>query len=208
MADTNIVPGHLRVGGDLFAVTYKNITRSMLTQDAEALYPIPWEAWYIWDSGARLPNTSASDDLGFYPGTFATNTPSIRTYDLKNAGATNVRARATLCLPPEYQAIETVKVRFHAGMITTVASSSATIDLEAYISDNESAVSGSDLVTTSATTINSLTHANKDFTLTSSSLAAGTIIDMRVTIAINDSATATAVIGAFGAAWMLLDLQG
>ena len=63
------------------------------------------------------------------------------------------------------------------------------------------------LPATAATTINSLTFANKDFTITSSSLAAGDILDVRIAIAITDSATGTAVIGEIGAIEFLLDIR-
>jgi hypothetical protein len=59
---------------------------------------------------------------------------------------------------------ETITLRLSAGMLTTVASSSCTVDVEMYLTNRESLVSGSDLCATSATTINSLTFANKDFT--------------------------------------------
>lgn len=183
------------------------VPRSKLVQDDLAEYAIDLSALYIFDSGARLPNTSSSDDLGFYPGTFGSASPAIKTYDLKNAGATNVRARFFVRLPPEYVTGETVKIRAHAGMQTTVASASATIDFEAYVSNGELGI-GSDLVSTAATTINSLTAADKDFTLDPATLAAGALLDVRVTIAINDSATGTAVIGYFGKLSLLCDIKG
>jgi hypothetical protein len=199
-----LVQGNLTVTG-----TKPPIARSGLVQDAEAEHDIPFENWRIFDAYQTvLPGTSAADDLGLYGGTFGTATPAVKTYDLKNAGATNVRARFRVQLPPWYDTGETVKIRFRAGMETTVASASATIDLEAYKTDSEGLVSGSDLVTTSATTINSLTLANKDFLLTATSLAPGDWLDCRVTIAINDSATVTAVIGKIGKASALLDIKG
>jgi hypothetical protein len=89
-----------------------------------------------------------------------------------------------------------------------VASVTATVDLEAYLSDKFGAVSGSDLVTTAATTINSLTPANKDFTLTATNLAPGEWIDFRIKVAVNDSGTGTAVIAAIGTVEFLLDIRG
>ena len=199
-----LIQGNLTVTG-----TKPPVLRSELVQDNEAEYDIPFESWRVFDAyQTSLPGTSASDDLGLYAGTFGTSTPAIKTYDLKNAGATNVRARFRVQLPPEYVAGETVKIRFYAGMETTVASASATIDVEAYKTAGDGLVSGSDLVTTSATTINSLTLANKDFLVTATALSPGDWLDCRVTIAINDSATATAVIGKIGKASLLLDIKG
>jgi hypothetical protein len=202
--------GDVQIQGNLTVTGTKPlIARSGLIQDAEAEHDIPFESWRVFDAYQTvLPGTSTGDDLGLYGGTFGTATPAVKTYDLKNAGATNVRARFRVQLPPWYDTGETVKIRFNAGMETTVASASATVDVEAYKTAGDGLVSGSDLVTTSATTINSLTLANKDFLLTSTALAPGDWLDCRVTIAINDSATATAVIGKIGKASLLLDIKG
>lgn len=67
---------------------------------------------------------------------------------------------------------------------------------------------GSDLVTTSATTINSLTAAAKEFAITPTGLVAGDELDVRVTIAITDGATATAVIGRIMKLYALLSVRG
>lgn len=187
-------------------LTLPDITRAQIAQDALKIYPIPFEAWYVWDSGARLPNTSSSDDLGFYPGTFASASPSIRTFDVKGL-STTLYARTSLYLPPEYDAGETVQLQFMSGMITTVAGTSATIDAQLYESDGLSGI-GSDLVTTSAISINSLTHALRTFNVTSTNLTAGDVLDLRVAIAVVDAVNATAVIGAIGSAALLLDVRG
>lgn len=208
MSET-IIPNDVRILGALRVPNgdVYELPRSKLVQDNLAEFALDLTSLYVWDSGARLPNTSATDDLGFYPGTFASASPAIKTYDLKNAGATNVRGRFFVRLPAEYVTGETVTIRAHAGMQTTVASASATIDFEAYLSNGELGI-GSDLVSTAATTINSLTAANKDFTVDPATLSAGSLLDVRVTIAINDSATGTAVIGYFGKLSLLCDIKG
>lgn len=185
-----------------------DVARSNLSQSSLALFPIPWTWWRVWDAyQTNLPGTSAADDLGLYGGTFATDSPSIRTYDVKTAGAVTLYARAGVPLPAEYDDGEDVVVRFHAGMLTTVADTTATIDLQAYESDGEAGI-GSDLVTTAATTINSLTLADKDFVINAAGLVAGDILDMRVALAINDGASGTAVIGIIGAAYLACDIRG
>lgn len=196
--------GDLRLGGSLLP----GLSRATLLQESLAVYPIDWTAWRVWNAlHTNLPGTPLTDDLGLVGGTFGTDSPSIRTEDLKNAGATTSYARCQVKLPPEYVTGETVKLRFHAGMITTVASATATIDASLYKSDGESGI-GSDLVTTGATTINSVTLADVDFEVTSSGLSPGDVLDLRIAIAINDSATATAVIGCVGAASLLCDIKG
>lgn len=210
MAYPTNFPGDVYIAGDInYTGSFvSKIPRADLIQDANAAYPIPWSSWRVWDAYQTvLPGTSASDDLGLYGGTFASASPSIKTYDVKAAGAVTLYARTMLWMPPEYDAGQTVTLRFYAGMVTTVADTTATIDAQCYESDKAAGI-GSDLVTTAATTINSLTPANKDFVVTSSGLTAGDILDLRVAIAINDAATATAVIGMIGAAYLLLDIRG
>lgn len=211
MAAPNIFPGDLQVQGNLQVNGSRlpTFSRSEFTQENLAVYPIPWTFFRVWDAmQTNLPGTGASDDLELTSGTWATGVPSIQTGDLKNAGATTRYARCQLQLPPEYVAGETVVIRLHAGMRTTVASSSATVDLEVYKSGREFIVSGSDICATAATTINSLTLADKDFTITSTSLNPGDILDVRLAIAVNDSGTVTAVIGVVGSFELLLDIKG
>lgn len=201
-----IVPGNIRLGGTISPPIAK---ANVLALAELQSFPIPLTDFRVWDAlQTLLPGTPATDDLGLVGGTFATATPSIRTEDLKAAGATNKRARVLVQLPWEYQSGETVTLRFKAGMITTVAGTSATIDCEAFKlqADPDDAI-GSDLVSTAAQTINSLTFADVDFVITPTGLSPGDILDIRVTIAVNDGATATAVIAAFTSAKLLCDVR-
>lgn len=199
------VTGNVTIGGSLFPT----IDRDGLTQENLAVYPIPWTAWRIWNAiETGLTATGNTDDLAIVGGTWGTGTPSIQTGDLKNAGATTRYARCQVQLPPEYVAGETVVIRLHAGMITTAASSAATADLEVYLSNREFLVDGSDLCSTAAQSINSTTLADRDFTITATSLAPGDILDIRLNITVNDSATVTAVIGCVGSAELLIDIKG
>ena len=102
------------------------IARTKLAQDALKKYPIDPGSLFVWDAPAtKLPGTSSSDDLGFYAATFGCAAPLVRTFDVKNT-TTTCRARILIPLPAEYDAGETIQVRVSAGMVTTVASSSAT----------------------------------------------------------------------------------
>lgn len=201
-----VVSGNIRLGGTLSpALAKANILALAELQP----FPIPLTDFRVWDAMQTvLPGTPATDDLGLVGGTFGTATPSIRTEDLKALGATNKRARVLVQLPWDYAAGESITLRFVAGMITTVSGTSATLDCEAYKlqADPDDAI-GSDLVSTSATTINSLTFANIDFVVSPSGLSPGDILDIRVTIAVNDGATATAVIAAFTSAKLLCDVR-
>ena len=199
------VTGNITRGG-----THRpDIPRTNLQQEALVVYPIPWELWRVFDAFATLlPGTPATDDLGLVGGTFATDTPSLQTEDLKAAGATNKRARCVLQVPAEYDPGATMKLRFSAGMLTAVADTTATLDVEVFLFDREGVVSGSDLITTAATTINSLTLADKDFTIDAGALSPGDQLDVRITIAVNDAAGGTAVKGIIGSAELLCDIRG
>lgn len=155
-----------------------------------------------------LAPAASPDDLRLVGGTFGTGVPSIQTPDLKAAGASSRKTRFQFRLPPEYQAGEEVVVRLYSGMVTHIADTSATVDVEAYLSNDDGTKTGSDLCTTSAQIINSLTFANFDFTITPTSLAAGDVLDVLVTIAVNDGANSSAVIGCIGKASVRLGIRG
>lgn len=183
------------------------IPRSKLAQDSLQAVPIPLYNWRVWNAPiSSLPAAAANDDLGLVYGTFGTGHDLIQTGDLKNTTTTRY-ARTMVTLPYNYQSAETVQIRAYAGMETTVASSSTTIDFEVYEIDGTGAISA-DLCATAATTINSLTYANKDFTITSTGLVAGDVLDIRMTIVVTDSGTGTAVIGSVGKTNLLVDLKG
>lgn len=211
MAAPTIFPGDVQIQGNLQVNGTRTPTfaRSELTQENLAVYPLQHTDWRVWDAvQTNLPGTGATDDLAIIGGTLGTGVPSIQTGDLKAAGATTRYARIQFQLPPEYVAGETVTLRANAGMVTTVADTSATIDFQVYKSDRGILISGSDICATSATTINSLTFGNKDFTITAATLSPGDILDIRMAIAVNDAATGTAVIGCAGSIEMLLDIRG
>ena len=183
--------------------------RSELAQTALAEYPIPLTAFRVWDAlQTNLPGTAAADDLAISGGTWATHSLYLTAGDLKAAGATTRRARCVFALPPEYDAGETVNIRISAGMGTTIADTSCTVDVEIYVNGRDGTIDGSDLVTTAATTMNSTTFANRDFVVTATALLPGDELDIRVSITCTDGATATVVEPKLGAIEMLLDIRG
>lgn len=158
----------------------------------------------------ELYGTDSTADLSVVRGTFGTNAIELQTEDLKKHGSQTRVARFTVQLPPEYVAGETVKIRVVGGMITTVADTSCTVDVNCYLNDEDNSVS-SDLCTTSATTINTLLSASAttvDFTITAATLTPGAVLDVRVSIICNDAAETTAVIGAITKVALLCDTQG
>ena len=201
-----VIPGTLRVAG---GITPAQARSSLLAESALQAFPIPLTSFRVFDAlNTNLPGTPATDDLGLVGGTFGTATPSLRTEDLKAAGATNNRARVLVQLPWEYIAGNDVTLRFHAGMITTISDGTATLDCEAYkLQDDPDDAIGSDLISTAATTINSTTFANIDFTVTAAALSPGDILDVRITTAVNDGATGTAVIAGITSCKLLCDVR-
>ena len=169
---------------------------------------IPLELLRVHDAfQTNLPTSASSDDLGLIIGTFGTDAVVVQTSDAKNTTATQ-RARFAYRLPHNYVSGQLISAVAWAGMKTTVANGTATIDFEVYKKNDSTGLVGSDLVSTSATTINSLTAADKAFTIDPTGLAAGDELDIRVTIAITDSGTGTAVIGRIIKLYMLPTVKG
>lgn len=170
-------------------------------------YPILVRDARVWDAPLSfLPTTSANDDLGFTAGTWGSSGNTIRTSDMKNLGSVTRYSRHLIALPPEYIAGESVVLRVNCGMVTTVASTAATIDAEVY--ETSGATISADLCATAAQSMNSLTAANRSFTITATNLAPGDILDIRLAVLVNDSATATAVIAAINSIDLVLSVRG
>ena len=200
-----VVPGNLRVGG---TITPTKARSEILSQVELQPFTIPWTAWRIWDAyitGLGATPTS-DDDLALIGGTFGTDPPSIQTGDCKAVTKTRY-ARAVVQVPWDYEAGQSVKIRFHAGMVTTISDSTATIDVVVYRSDEELGLSADLSTTEAATSINSLTFADIDFTITAATITPGDMLDIRVVIAIVDAVATTAVIGCIGAAQLLCDVR-
>lgn len=170
-------------------------------------YPLPLLDSRVWDAPmSLLPTTSANDDLGVTIGTWGTSAPTVRTSDLKAAGSTTRYSRHQFVLPPEYVAGESVVLRINCGMGTTVADTAATVDAVVY--ENSGSSISADLCATAAQSMNSLTAANKDFTITATSLAPGDVLDVRIAVLVNDAATGTAVIGIVNSVSFVLSVRG
>ena len=211
---TSRIAGDLNVEG---SITFGDsilpgITRSNMIQEDFAAYPVDFSDLRVWDAFGTIISSAANDDLGISTGgTFGTDAPYISAGDLKAAGATTRRARFLITLPPEYVAGQSIRLSAYAGMVTTAADTSCTIDFEAYVRNvtgSGALATGSDLVTTLATSINSTTFAEKTFDITASGRMPGDVIDVRMSIACTDAATGTAVIPAIAAMQLKLDIKG
>lgn len=199
--------GTLDVSQGVFICKDSQILRSYLDQREDTPIAIPVEDWKVHDDlTSFLPTTAASDDLGRILGTFGTSSPVLQTSDAKATTVTQY-GRIRYVLTDDYDINESISLQVRAGMDTTISDGTATIDVECYVDDGDGSV-GSDICATAAQSINSLTKANLEFILTPTSLTIGDILDIRITIAITDSATGTAVIGEVSQIQMLRDVRG
>jgi hypothetical protein len=186
------------------------ILHSQMRQRVLQPFPVNWADFRVWDAQVSNPvAVAASDDLALLPAAFTASGAStlISAGDCKNLGATTRRVAFFTSVPAEYDDGETIQIRIRAFMSTTVASTSCTVDLEAFIVGSSSTV-GSDLVTTAATTMNSLTASDKDFTIDAASVNPGDLLLCRLTIVCNDTATATAVTPTVSSVVLLCDTRG
>ena len=198
------VPGDITLSGNIVP----GISRSSIVQQDLQEYGVSFTEMRVHDAlSSLLPAAATADDLGLAGSTtYGTAYPYLLS---SNAGGTTVTqyARWQFQLPPEYVAGQSCRVSIHCGAGTAVSDGTMTVDMSAYLSDDEGAVSGSDLVTTSATDCNSLTMSTKSFVITGTTLTPGATLDCRLVAAVTDSATATVYFKA-GRVKMLLDIQG
>lgn len=141
-------------------------------------------------------------------GTHGTNAPSLQTPDCGlNEAATSYYARGEIQLPAEYVAGQSIELRIHAGMLTTVADQSATVDVAVYKSDEDETSTG-DLCADAAVSdnMNSLVFADIDFTITPTTLSPGDLLDVLITVAVDDD-SANVVKGCIGSVQLLCDVR-
>lgn len=175
-----------------------------ITQDDLQPYAIPLTEGRIWDAPmSPAATTATSDDLAVIVGTFLSTCPILKTSDGKATTVTQ-KVRYRWAVPIEYVAGQTLTLRLNCGMVTTVSDGTATVDAQVARAADPTV----DICATAAQSINSLTAANKDFTLTPTSVVPGDILDIVLTIAITDSATGTAVYGSINTVTVLADVKG
>lgn len=203
--DDVVITGTMQARG---AVTLtQGLPRTQLAQENAKAHPIDLGTFKISTTGQPLTATASGSDLGYTAGTYATSNQYVQAGDVKTLTGSRL-ARFTARLPDNYVAGQPVSLRFAAGMLTTVAATSCTILAAAYKVGRDSLVSGGNLVTTGATTINSLTFGDKDFVLTPTGLNPGDVLDVLVTIAYADAATGTVVRPVVAAADVVCSIKG
>ena len=153
--------------------------------------------------------TPATNDLQYVEATFGTNAPSLQTPDFGgNAVATSYYARAEIPIPWEYEDGETLTLRVSAGMLTTVPDQSATVDVAVYESDGDSTSTGNLCATTAVTdNMKNLVFQDVDFTITPTNVAPGDLLDVRITVTVDDDGDAGVMKGCIGFVQLLCDVR-
>jgi len=128
----------------------------------------------------------AGDDMALVTGTPGANAPTLRGVDFGGT-TSDEKCGFEYTLPDNYRAGSTITVRVKAGLLTTVSDGTATIDVECWKDDGDGTVGASDICATAAQSINSLTMANKSFTITPTGLVAGDKLILRLSFAASDT---------------------
>lgn len=189
------------------------IPDNFLVQDdhktvASRVHPIDLTSCRVHDALAtNLPATAATDDLALITGTPGTSAPELQGLDF---GGTSTTAYATFsfAVPGNYRDGEAFSIVMkNAGMLTTISDGTATVDLSVWSDDFDGTLSA-DLVSTAATTLNSLTLADVTFALTATTLAKGQLLHCRIKVAGTDSGNAGVMIPTISAVQVLCDTRG
>lgn len=174
------------------AINPSILSRTNFNTNSGDLFNIPIipQNWWVHDDfDTALPTSAAgNDDLALIQGAYGTNAMTLTSNDFGDT-TTSQKARCVWPLPAEYVAGGTLGLTIYAGMLTAVASTSATLDVQVYAWDTDGTVS-SDLYTGAATSINNLTISSYDFSLTASGRTPGENLDIVLTFAGNDTGTA------------------
>jgi hypothetical protein len=184
-----------------------DIATTKLAQRVLAESIVPLTQARTWNAVAtNLPAAASGSDLGLVSGTWGTNPARITAGNVRTIGATTSRLYMAIPIPANYEDGQTIQLQIRAKMETTVADVSCTIDAEAYVGADGAV--GSDLVTTPAQSMNSLSAAAYTFTINATGVDPGDLLEVRLSIASNDAATATAVTPAIYSIALLCDTRG
>lgn len=135
---------------------------------------------------SELPTSADGTSLALSAGTFGTDSPVVRSSSVSGTSITET-ARVLAALPEGHVAGRPVAVRVRAHM-TTDPAVAAQLDLQAYRCDGEGglASAGADLCTTSPVALTT-SWADAEFALTASDLAAGDVLDLALTVTLDDT---------------------
>ena len=175
-----------------------------------AAYNVPLDRMKKTADLLALPTAGDATNLGFVAGTHGTNTPKLISTAVAGGASETEKCRFLFQLPPEYISGETVTLRIHARA-NDPAATSVTLDAEVYECDEEAGeAGGGDICATGAQSINTTDWAGKDFTITptgSYTLAPGEMLDIELTVALDDAASGDGAQAEIGAVKLLLDIR-
>ena len=162
--------------------------RSILRPIRDGLKTCTLPLWRARRTGdlTQLPTAGDGTNLGLAAGVHGKNTPKLASTSVGAGAAATEKARFQFALPPDYVDGGAITLRLHARA-ADVAATSATLDVECYAGDGEAGVSA-DLCATAVQSVNADTNwADVDFTLTPTGRVAGEVLDIEITVAIDDS---------------------
>lgn len=164
-----------------------------VSSSSNAEYKLPLTSAKVHDALAtNLPATASADDMALITGTPGTDVPTLQGVDFGGT-STDEKCAFEFVLPHEYRAGAAITLRVRAAMLTTVSDGTATVDVECW-KDAGDGVAGSDICATAAQSINSLTPANIDFTITPTGLVPGDRLIFRISFGGSDTGNAGVMI--------------
>ena len=152
-----------------------------------------------------LPAAAANDDMGLITGTPGTDGPTLQGVDFGGTSS-DEKTSFEYVLPLGYKAGGTITLRLRGAVLTTLSDDTCTIDAEVWLADEDGAV-GSDICATAAQSINSLTIADKDFTITPTGLVPGDKLIIRLAFICTDAGDLGVMIPELSKVSILADLS-
>lgn len=188
-----------------------NMPRAQLAVVPLDIFTQPLAKFKKFDSvDLGLPAAATGSYMGLNTGTISSAANQVATTDSKSASLTTKARDPYLILPNSLSLAgfsPQVQIYLRAGMKTTVAGASALLTVVAYKVNLDGTV-GTNLVTTGAQNINSLTAADFFFTVTTSGLLPGDVLDVQASIAIVDASGTNPVVGVINKYGLLCSTQG
>ena len=161
-----------------------SLDRADLTLEQNQIYVLELDTWKVSTTLAALPAAGDSTSLGLVVGAHETAAHSLQGTDFGGLTKTET-CRRKYTLPVEYVSGQPIEIQVHGGVLTTISSTSATVLAEVVKVTPRTLTSdsgiGTDLVTTTAQSINSLTMAYVEFNVTPTGLVAGDQLDIEIT---------------------------
>lgn len=159
------------------------LPRASLVQEANSVFSQPLRFAKKVSDCSELPATASGSDLGMYAGVYSSATPVLVSSTIHQTTVEQC-GRLSIILPHEYVAGQPVTIRVRAWR-SGVPQLYAYVDCEAYRCDRQQGAVG-DLVTTGGQTISAI-QTDYSFTVTPTAMAPGQILDVRLTLVIDDT---------------------